>query len=108
MRLVQHPCGEYSSLTIAATVVAKQLGVDKKSVRRWAIQAQVDGGQRTGATPEVLAVIKVLKAKARGLEEDNAIQKSATVSSAGTADHGFIDTMRSQGHAGRVGLSGAA
>ena len=31
--------GEYSSLTAVAAVVAKQLGVGKESVRRWAIQA---------------------------------------------------------------------
>ncbi|MGN6132607.1 MAG: hypothetical protein ACTHOK_19930 [Nocardioidaceae bacterium] len=36
--------GEYSSLTAAAAVVAKQLGVGKEPVRRWVIQAQVDDG----------------------------------------------------------------
>ena len=79
VRLVQdHRC-EYSSLTAAAAVVAKQLGVGKESVRRWVIQAEVDGGQRAGASSEELAEIKALKAKVRRLEEDNAILKSATV-----------------------------
>jgi hypothetical protein len=35
------------------------------------IQAQVDRGQRRGATSEELAEIKDLKAKVRRLEEDN-------------------------------------
>jgi len=46
VRLVSDHLGEYSSLTAAAAVVAKQLGVGKESVRRWVIQSQVDGGQR--------------------------------------------------------------
>ena len=48
VRLVNDHQGEYSSLTAAAAVVAKQLGVGKESVRRWVIQSQVDGGQRAG------------------------------------------------------------
>ena len=66
--------------------MAKQLGVGKESVRRWVVQAQVDGGQRQGATSEELAEIKALKAKVRRLEEDNAILKSATVFFAGELD----------------------
>ena len=50
VRLVNDHLGEYSSLTAAAAVVAKQLGVGKESVRRWVMQAQVDGGQRAGVT----------------------------------------------------------
>jgi len=103
IRLVNDHQGEYSSLTAAAAVVAKQLGVGKESVRRWVIQSQVDGGQREGATTEEMAEIKALKAKVRRLEEDNAILKSATVSFAGELDPpkplimGLIDTMRAEG-----------
>ena len=86
MPLVQDHRGEYSSLTAAAAVVAKQLGVGKESVRRWAIQAEVDGCRRQGPTTEELAEIKSLKAKVRRLEEDNAILKSATVFFAGELD----------------------
>jgi transposase len=86
VRLVHDHQGEYSSLTAAAAVVAKQLGVGKESVRRWVIQSQVDGGQRAGASTEELAEIKALKAKVRRLEEDNAILKSATVFFAGELD----------------------
>ncbi len=86
VRLVSDHRGEYSSLTGAAAVVAKQLGVGKESVRRWAIQAEVDSGHRQGPTSEELEQIKSLKAKVRRLEEDNAILKSATVFFAGELD----------------------
>ena len=54
VRLVNDHQGEYSSLTAAAAVVAKQLGIGKESVRRWVIQSQVDGGGRQGTTSEKL------------------------------------------------------
>ena len=65
---------------------AKQLCVGKESVRRWAIQAEVDSGQRHGPTSEELAEIKALKNRVRRLEEDNAILKSATGFFAGELD----------------------
>ena len=86
VRLVNEHLGEYPSLTAAAAVVAKQLGVGKESVRRWVIQSQIDDGQRHGATSEELAEVKRLKAKVRRLEEDNAILKAATVFFAGELD----------------------
>ena len=86
VRLVNDYQGEYSSLTAAAAVVARQLGVGKESVRRWVIQSQVDGGQRAGATSDELAEIKALRARVRRLEEDNAILKSATVFFVGELD----------------------
>jgi len=78
MRLVSEHQSEYPSLTAAAEAVARQVGVGKESVRRWVIQAQIDGGQRPGATSEELAEIKALKAENRRLREDVAILKAAT------------------------------
>ncbi len=86
VRLVTDHLGEYPSLTAASAAVAKQLGVGKESVRRWVIQARVDGGQRQGATSEELAEVRSLKAKVRRLEEDNAILKAATVFFVGELD----------------------
>ena len=63
----------------AAQVVAKHNGVGAESVRRWYLQAQIDSGQRRGATSEELAEIKELKAKDRRLEDDNDIRRRATV-----------------------------
>lgn len=86
VRLVSDHIGEYPSLSAAAAVVAKQLGVGKESVRRWVIQAQIDGGDRQGVTSVDLAEIKALKARVRRLEEDNAILKAATVFFVGELD----------------------
>ena len=86
VRLVSEHRGEYPTVTAACAAVARQLGVGKESVRRWVVQAEVDGGQRQGASSEDLAEIKALKAKVRRLEEDNAILKAATVFFAGELD----------------------
>jgi transposase len=86
VRLVTEHQQEYPSLTAAAEAVARQLGVGKESVRRWVLQAQVDGGQRPGATSAELAEIKALKAKIRRLEEDNEILHRASIFFAGELD----------------------
>ena len=86
VRLVVDHLGEYPSLTAAAEAVGRQEGVGKESVRRWVVQAQVDGGQRQGATSEELAEIKALKAKVRRLEEDNEILRKASIFFAGELD----------------------
>ena len=96
VRLVNDHQGEYASLTAAAAVVAKQLGVGKESVRRWVIQSQIDGGHRAGASSEELAEIKALKAenrRLRGRRRDSEIAgprlSSSGNSTPATVDHGF-------------------
>jgi transposase len=74
---------EYSSLTTAAEVVARREELGKETVRRWVVQAQIDGGHRQGATSEELAEIKELKAKVRRLEEDNKTLRRASIFFAG-------------------------
>lgn len=87
VRLVLDHLSEYPSLTAAAGAVGRQEGVGKESVRRWVVQAQIDGGQRLGApTSEELAEIKALKAKVRRLEEDNEILRKASIFFAGELD----------------------
>lgn len=76
---------EYPSPT-AAQVVAQRNGVGAESVRRWYVQAQIDSGQRRGATSEELAEIKELKSKVRRLEEDNDILRRASIFFAGELD----------------------
>ena len=86
LRLLQTHGGEYSSLTAAAEAIAKQVGVGKETVRRWAVQAQIDGGARPGVTSEESAEIKKLRAENRQLREDVAILKAATTFFAGELD----------------------
>lgn len=86
VRLVLDHLAEYPSLTAAAEAVAGREGVGKESVRRWVMQAQIDGGQRHGATSEELTQIRELKAKVRRLEEDNEILRRASIFFAGELD----------------------
>lgn len=86
VRLVNEHRGEYPSMSAAAAVVAKQLGVGHESVRRWVIQADVDAGGRDGVTTKELEEIRKLKAENRQLREDVAILKAATTFFAGELD----------------------
>ncbi|UPG69434.1 MULTISPECIES: IS3 family transposase [Gordonia] len=105
LRLLEAHGGEYTSLTAAAEAIAKQVGVGGETVRRWAVQAQVDAGARSGTTSKESAEIKHLKAENKQLREDVAILKAATnFLRGGTRPPqpmivAFIDQMRSNGFA---------
>lgn len=104
LRLLKTRGGEYSSLTAAAGAITKQVGVGTETVRRWAVQAQIDGGTRSGVTSEESAEIEKLKAENRQLRENVAILKAATTFFAGELDPqpmiiAFSDAVRSKGAA---------
>jgi len=84
-QMLEH-VAEYPNPTAAADAVAKRNGVGGETVRRWYLQAQIDSGERRGATSEELAEIKALKAKVRRLEDDVDILRRATVFFAGELD----------------------
>ena len=86
VRQVLEHLPEYPSLTAAAEYVARREDLSKETVRRWVVPAQIDGGQRQGATSDELAEIKDLKAKVRRLEEDNEILRRASIFFAGELD----------------------
>lgn len=86
LRLLVTHGQEYPSLTAAAEAIAKQVGVGQETVRRWAVQAQVDQGTRAGTTSKESAEIKKLKAENKQLREDVAILKAATTFFAGELD----------------------
>ncbi len=86
VRLVADHLSEYSSLTAASVVVAKQVGVGRETVRRWVMQAQIDGGQRGGVSSDELAEIKKLKVENRRLREDVEILRAATTFFVGELD----------------------
>ena len=84
-QMLEH-VSEYPNPTAAAEAIAKRNNVGQESVRRWYLQAQVDSGQRKGATTEELEQIRELKAKVRRLEEDNEILRRASIFFAGKLD----------------------
>jgi transposase-like protein len=78
VRLVTEHEREYPSPTAAAAAAGKQLGLGRETVRRWVVQAQVDGGDREGMTTAEREEIRRLKAENARLREDVAILKAAT------------------------------
>ncbi len=86
VRLVLEHQQDYPSLTAAAQAVAKQLNLGRETVRRWVVQAQIDGGSRVGMTSEDHAEVKRLKAENRRLRENVEILQAATVFFAGELD----------------------
>jgi len=107
VRMVLDRLDEYPSLYAACEAIAPKLGVGSESLRRWTLQAQIDSGQRSGATSHEMVEIKALKNKVRDLEEANEIPRQASIIDARELDplHAlicqFIDGMRTQGFAGR-------
>ena len=81
-------------------------------MRRWVLQAQIEGGQGAGATSEELAETKALKAENRRLREDvetplpcnNFVRRAARPPQ--PLIMGFVDTIGSRGPRGRVDLPG--
>src|SRR5699024_2993269 len=78
LRMVPEHRGEYSSLTACCDQVGRRLGLGRETVRRWAVQADIDAGARPGVSSEKSAEIKRLKAENRRLTEDLHIMRSAT------------------------------
>ena len=58
--------------------VARKLGVAEESVRRWRRKAQIDAGERPGATSSEHAEIRRLKREVADLRWANEILKSAS------------------------------
>lgn len=85
-RMIAEQASELGSVTAACAVVSGKLGIGKETLRGWARQAQIDAGNRAGATTEEIAQIKDLKARVRSLEEENAILRSAATFIAGELD----------------------
>ncbi len=78
--------GEYASLTACCDQVGRRLGLGKETVRRWAVQADIDAGARPGVSTEQGAEIKRLKAENRRLTEDLEIMRRASIFFAGELD----------------------
>ena len=60
------------------TRIARQLDIGPESLRRWVVQAEIDGGQRAGTTSEEAERLKELERENRELRRANEILKSAS------------------------------
>jgi transposase len=86
MRIIAEHRSEYTTPPELARVIAARELLGVETVRRWIVQAEVDGGIPPGVSSTEHAEIKALKAQVRRLEEDNAILKAATVFFVGELD----------------------
>ncbi len=63
----------------ASQALGPKLGVGPETLRKWVLQAQVDGGVRPGPSTEELAEIKRLRGEVRDLTEANEILRAASI-----------------------------
>jgi len=86
LRMAMERLDDYPSPWAAAQALGPKLGVGPETLRKWIVQAQVDGGARPGPSSEELAEIKALKSQVRDLTEANEILKAASIFFAGELD----------------------
>jgi transposase-like protein len=86
VRMVQEHLADYGSVTAASQAVGKQLGISRKTLRRWVAQADIDTGTQDGVTTSELEEIKRLKAENKRLQEANEILRQASIFFAGEPD----------------------
>ena len=79
VRMVLDGLDKYPSLYAACESIAPKLGVGSESLPRWTLQAQIDSGQRSGATGDEMVEIKALKNRVRDLDEANEILQQASI-----------------------------
>ena len=68
---------EYGSAWAVAQALGPKLGVGPETLRKWVRQAEVDAGERAGATREEHAEIVRLKRELRRVEEEKLILQKA-------------------------------
>ena len=79
VRMVGEIAGDHESEWAAMGEVARLLGIGTaETVRKWVRQAEVDAGQRPGATTEESAELKRLRRENAELRRANGILKAAS------------------------------
>jgi transposase len=79
VRLVIEHRGDYESEYGAIRSIAAKLGIaTAETLRQWVRQAEVDAGQRPGASSEESAEIRRLRAEVKELRRANEILKAAS------------------------------
>ncbi len=86
LRMTLERLDDYPSPWAAAQALGPKLNVGAETLRKWIVQAQVDGGAQPGPSTEELAEIKALKSQVRDLTEANEILKAASIFFAGELD----------------------
>jgi transposase len=80
VRLVAEVRTDHPTEWAAICSVAGKLGIGSaETLRKWVRQAEVDAGQRPGATREESAELRRLRAEVRGLKRANEILRAASV-----------------------------
>jgi transposase len=79
VKMVLDHLDEYRSVYAACKAIGPKVGVGVESLRRWALQAQVDASARPGVTTAEQQRIRELERENRDLKEANEILKSASI-----------------------------
>ena len=78
VRMVLANEGDHADRAAAIRAIAPKIGCSRESLRRWVIQAEIDGGGRDGMTREERDRIKALERENRELRQANEILRKAS------------------------------
>ena len=78
VRMVLANEGGHADRAAAIRAIAPKIGCSRESLRRWVIQAEIDGGARDGMTREERDRIKALERENRELRQANEILRKAS------------------------------
>ena len=83
VRMVLANEGGHADRAAAIRAIAPKIGCSRESLRRWVIQAEVDGGARDCVTQQERDRVKALEREVRELRQANEILRKASVGSTG-------------------------
>ena len=78
VRMVLDHGGDHASQWAAIASIAAKIGCTAETLRKWVRQAELDQGQRPGATTEERERIKAREREVRELRQANEILKKAS------------------------------
>ena len=73
-RMAVDRLADYSSVWAAVQALAPKLNIGSETLRKWIVQAQIDGGVKVWPTSVELEEIRKLKGENRDLKEANEIR----------------------------------
>ena len=86
LRLLREHRSRYPTFTAACIAVARHERIGPETLRRWAVQAEINEGPHAGTSSKQYEQIRKLKAENTRLREKVAILKAATSFFAGELD----------------------